>query len=163
MLGKISIVAAAAVIATAVIAALAFAHGGHGNRLDHHGKGHGGKTITVIEHATTDTPVHVGGGSTDSTGDQLTFHNEVFNKTNTKKVGTDLGNCVLIEPNVSYECAWTTFLPGGQIDVQGPFLTASNTVMSITGGTGKFRNASGQMQLISQAGGTEFKFVFQLN
>lgn len=163
MLGKISIVAAAAVIATGVVAALAFAHGGNGNRSGHHGKGHGGKTITVIEHATTDTVVDVGTSTGDSTGDQLTFHNEVFNKTNTKKVGTDLGNCVRIEPGVSYECAWTTFLPGGQIDVQGPFLDASNSVLSITGGTGKYRNASGQMQLVSQAGGTEIKFVFQLN
>ena len=45
----------------------------------------------------------------------------------------------------SWECSWTTFLSKGQITVQGPFLDAGDSVLAITGGTGKYRNARGEM------------------
>ena len=118
------------------------------------------RTVQVIEHATTDTQVP---SSPDQTGSVLTFHNDVFDKTDVRKVGTDRGDCVRIAPaEGTWECRWTTFLNGGQITVEGPFNDTSNTVLSITGGTGKYRSARGQMQLLSRNGGTEYDFVFQL-
>jgi hypothetical protein len=40
----------------------------------------------------------------DSMGDLLTFHNELFDETHTDVVGTDQGECVMIEVGVSWEC-----------------------------------------------------------
>src|SRR3972149_1376159 len=52
--------------------------------------------ITVIEHAVTDTVVDTG-VSGDSTGDLLTWHNELFDADNTTVVGTDQGDCIRTE------------------------------------------------------------------
>jgi allene oxide cyclase len=119
------------------------------------------KTIHVIEHADTDTTVDVGKKG-DSTGDILTFHNKVFDKQNKMSVGKDLGRCIRVEAGHSYECAWTTTLQDGQITVDGPFYDNHDSVLAITGGTGAYRRAQGEMLLRSRKGGSEFDFVFQL-
>jgi len=122
-----------------------------------------GRTITVVEHAITDKEIPTGGGK-DVKGDILTFNNPVFNFADKRQVGHDEGFCTRIAPKRGiYECLWTTFLRGGQITVQGPFYDTRNSVLSITGGTGAFRDARGQMRLISRNGGKEYSFVFQLS
>jgi allene oxide cyclase len=120
-------------------------------------------TIQVIEHAVTDTEVPSGGGK-DVTGNVLTFHNSVFDTFDKSVVGTDLGFCIRISPaDGSWSCEWTTSLAKGQINVAGPFLDTKNTVLAITGGTGAYRGARGQMNLNSLMGGKEFAFIFHLN
>jgi allene oxide cyclase len=123
--------------------------------------GNSGKTITVIEHARTDTITDTGAPS-DSAGDVLTFANEVSNAGDTTKVGTDRGYCIRVVKGTSYECNWTTFLRGGKIVVEGRFLDAANSTLAITGGTGRYRGARGTMDLRSLAGGTKFAFVFHV-
>jgi allene oxide cyclase len=123
--------------------------------------GNSGKTLTVVEHATTDATTDTGDPG-DSAGDVLTFANDVFNAGDTAKVGTDQGYCIRVVKGASYECNWTTFLPGGQIVVEGPFLDAGNSTLAITGGTGRYRGARGTMDLRSLAGGTKFAFVFHI-
>ena len=118
-------------------------------------------TIHVIEHADTDTTIDVGKKG-DSTGIILTFHNKVFDKQDEEKVGTDLGRCIRIQAGYSYECAWTTVLRDGQITVEGPFYDDRDSVLAITGGTGAYKRARGEMLLRSRKGGTEFDFVFKL-
>ena len=142
-------VVAAAILTFAVVNATA---GGSRSRE--------GGSIHVIEHATSDA---VTNGTGDSAGNILTFANEVFNSSNTKKVGTDQGYCVRIEVGKSWECNWTTFLPGGQITVEGPFLDTGDSTLAITGGTGAYRNVRGSMELkYRNPAGTEFDFVFNL-
>ena len=69
---------------------------------------------------TTDT-----GDPGDTAGDVLTFANDVFDAADTAKVGTDQGYCMpRRRRRRRYECNWTTFLAGGQIMVEGPFLDA---------------------------------------
>jgi len=120
-----------------------------------------GGTIHVIEHATTDAVTN--GSAADAAGNILTFANEVFDSANAGKVGTDQGYCVRIEVGKSWECVWTTFLPGGQITVEGPFLDTSDSTVAVTGGTGAYRNVRGSMELKSRnPAGTEFDFVFHL-
>ncbi len=122
-----------------------------------------GRTITVVEHAITDREIPTGGGE-DVKGNILTFNNPVFNFADKKQVGHDEGFCTRIAPKRGiYECLWTTFLKGGQITVQGPYYDTRNSVLSITGGTGAFRNARGEMRLISKNGGKEYFFVFELS
>ena len=74
--------------------------------------GNSGKTLTVVEHATTDATTDTGDPG-DTAGDVLTFANDVFNAADTAKVGTDQGYCIRVVKGASYECNWTTLLPGG--------------------------------------------------
>lgn len=118
--------------------------------------------LAVIEHATTDTIVDLTANG-DSTGDLLTFHNDVYDETNTEVVGTSHGDCVRIEVGVSWQCRWTTAFASGSITVEGPFLDAEPSVLAVTGGTGDFREARGSMRLsLHDELGTEFNFVFRL-
>ena len=122
-----------------------------------------GRTVHVIEHANTDTEIPTGGGK-DVKGNILTFNNPIFNAANTKQVGHDEGFCTRLAPKQGiWECLWTTFLAGGQITVQGPFYDTRNSVLSITGGTGAYRNARGQMKLVSRNGGKAYDFIFELS
>jgi allene oxide cyclase len=118
-----------------------------------------GQSIHVVEHANTDTTADVDPPG-DSTGDVLTFHNPVFNATDSKQVGRDSGYCIRIKAPGSYECNWTTFLDKGHIVVEGPFFDTRNSVLAITGGTGAYRDARGIMELRSKAGGTKYDFIF---
>jgi allene oxide cyclase len=120
------------------------------------------RRIHVIEHAATDTVVDLTTNG-DSTGDLLTFHNEVFDAANQKVVGSSHGDCIRIEVAVSWECRWVTTLEAGSLTVEGPFLDAGASVLAITGGTGEFRGARGSMRLIAHnAAATEFDFVFRV-
>ena len=122
---------------------------------------HGGRTITVVEHADNDAVTN--GTAGDDVGNILTFANEVFNSADTAQVGTDQGFCVRIVVGESWECSWTTFLPKGQITVQGPFSDTGDSVLAITGGTGAYRNARGEMELkFHNPAGTKFDFVFHV-
>lgn len=118
--------------------------------------------VHVIEHATTDTVVDLTANG-DSTGDLLTFHNEVFDEGNEVVVGTSHGDCVRIEVGVSWQCRWTTTFEDGSITVEGPFYDAAPSVLAITGGTGAYRGARGSMRLkVHDEAGTEFDFVFRV-
>jgi hypothetical protein len=125
-----------------------------------HQKAHG-HTVTVIEHATTDATTNP--GQADGTGDVLTFANDVFDANDSAKVGSDQGYCIRVVAGQSYECNFTTFLPKGQITVEGPFYDTKDSTLAITGGTGRYRHVRGTMDLKSLEGGTKFQFVFHLN
>jgi allene oxide cyclase len=118
--------------------------------------------IRVIEHAVSDTVTDTGPAG-DSPGDLLTFHNPIFDASDTTRVGSDQGDCIRISPKVgTWECRWVTWLAGGSITVEGPFFDTHDSVLAVTGGTGAYRNARGSMTLKSRAGGTEFDFIFNL-
>ena len=122
-----------------------------------------GTTVHVIEHAITDTE-NPGVGGADVKGNVLTFNNPVFNVANTKQVGHDEGFCIRVAPAQGiWECLWTTFLKAGQITVQGPYYDTRNSVLSITGGTGAYRNSRGEMTLLSRDGGKQYDFIFHLS
>ena len=145
--------AAAAVVAFAVVNATAGGSGG----------ARAGGSIHVVEHATTDAVTN--GEPGDAAGNVLTFANDVFDATNTNKVGTDQGYCVRIVASAtgSWDGILTTFLAVGLITVEGPFSDTGDTMFAVTGGTGAFRNSRGSMELkFRNAAGTEFDFVFHL-
>ena len=143
----------AGAVATGV--ALADRGSGHGNR-------HHGRVVHVIEHATTDSISNQGGGPGDAVGNILTFSNDVFDQSDSTKVGSDQGYCVRLIVGESWECNWTTFLARGQVTVEGPFYDTHDSVVAITGGTGAYANVRGSMELKSRSGGTEFDFIFHL-
>jgi allene oxide cyclase len=161
-MSRMLVVVAVAVTAVLLAAVTAVGSGSKGSHdKQGHGKGSHGKTFTVVEHATTDATTDTG-ATGDSAGDILTFANQVFDAKDSKKVGTDQGSCIRIVPGGSYECSWTTFLPKGQITVEGPFYDKKDSTLAITGGTGRYRNARGTMDLQAREGGTKFAFVFHV-
>ena len=120
-------------------------------------------TVHVIEHATTDLTIDTG-PTGDSSGDLLTFANDVFDETNTDKVGRDQGDCTRINvTDGSWECRWITFLKGGAITVEGPFFDAKDSVLAITGGRGTYKDARGSMELKALPDLSGYDFIFHLN
>jgi len=121
-----------------------------------------GEVISVVEHADTDAVTDTGAKG-DSAGDVLTFANPVFDKANKAQVGTDQGYCVRTVVGKAWECNWTMSLKDGQITVEGPFLDTGDSVLAITGGTGKYAGARGQMKLHARdAKGTAYDFAYEL-
>ena len=118
--------------------------------------------IKVTEHATTDAVTDTG-ASGDSAGDILTFANDVYDADDKNKVGSDQGICFRTVPGKAWECFWTITLDKGQITVEGPFLDAGDSVLAVTGGTGEFAGAQGDM-LLSAIGsdGKAYSFTYRL-
>jgi hypothetical protein len=118
--------------------------------------------LYVVEHAITDATARVGRAK-DNLGDILTFSNPVFEVTNKRQVGTSNGFCIRTAVGKAYQCQWVTTFRDGQITVQGPFYDAGDSVLAVTGGTGKYAGARGQMRLHARdAKGSEYDFKFTL-
>jgi allene oxide cyclase-like protein len=120
------------------------------------------ETITVVEHATTDTTIDLGAKG-DSVGDTLVFANDVYDAQDANKVGTDQGSCTRTVVGKAWECTWTVFLPDGQIVVEGPFYDSGDTTLAITGGTGKYAGATGSMTLKARDNGTKYEFDYDID
>jgi len=120
----------------------------------------GNETLVVIEHATTDTVIDLGEAG-DSIGDLLAFGNTVYDEGNETEVGTSQGSCVRTVPGEAWECMFTVILDEGQLTVEGPFYDAAPSELAITGGTGAYSTARGQMRLEANSE-TEFRFTFEI-
>jgi allene oxide cyclase len=143
----------AALVASAVIAA--FIIGGPASAQDR-------ETIKLVERASTDVVTDVGDEG-DSVGDILTFNNALYDEANQNEVGRDNGWCMRTAVGVAWECFWTATLEGGQITVAGPFLDSGDSVLAITGGTGAYAGARGEMSLHPRNGeGTEYDFAYSV-
>jgi len=118
--------------------------------------------IQVVERALTDTTIDLGAKG-DSVGDLLTFANPIYDAANKTKLGSDQGYCVRVVVGKSWECFWTLLLADGEITVEGPFYDTGDSVMVITGGTGKYAGAKGAMKLHSRdAKSTSYDFLYEL-
>ena len=124
---------------------------------------HSSRRLTVVEHATTDSVVDTGPAG-DSLGDILAFGNPIFDAANVKQIGRDQGYCVRTNVGESWECNWTVILDQGSLVVEGPFYDdLRDSQLAITGSTGDFHNARGEMTLHARdAAGTEFDFIYRL-
>jgi hypothetical protein len=114
-----------------------------------------GEEIKVVEHATT--------GKGDSAGDILTFANEVFDADDKNKVGTNQGICFRTLVGKAWECFWTLSLDKGQLTVEGPFYDSGDSVLAITGGTGEYAGALGEMALSARGtDGKAYNFTYKI-
>jgi len=99
----------------------------------------------------------------DSIGDMLVFANGVFDAANKVQVGSDQGYCVRTVVGKSWECIWTLILKAGQITVEGPFLDEGDSLLVVTGGTGKYAGAKGSLKLHPRdATPTGYDFTYDL-
>jgi hypothetical protein len=82
-----------------------------------------------------------------STDDQFVFSNDLYR--DGEKVGEDGGTCTVTRiansGAAALHCLGTNSLPGGQISVQGLAAPGEPFVLAVTGGTGRYRNARGQV------------------
>lgn len=150
----------AAVCALAIVPVVA------GASTHAHSSNSHGRVIHVVEHAVSDT-VQMFHPPSSSVGDDLGFHNPVWNAANTHQIATDNGYCVrtVATGKTEWECTWTTVLAGGHITVEGPYYDdGTNTSLAITGGTGSYTGAQGWMLLHARGNpvGSEYDFVFHL-
>lgn len=121
-----------------------------------------GERIEVIERALTDATLDLGAKG-DSVGDLLTFANPVYDASNKTQLGTDQGYCVRVIVGKSWECFWTLLLKGGQITVERPFYDSGDSLLVITGGSGQYAGAMGDMKLLARdAKGSSYVFVYEL-
>jgi len=103
-----------------------------------------------VIHLTT-KQVHQGfvdhGAAGFSTDDQFVFSNDLYR--DGKKVGEDGGTCsvtrIADDGATTLHCLGTNSLPGGQISVQGLAAPGEPFELAITGGTGRYRKARGQV------------------
>ena len=71
--------------------------------------------------------------------------------------------CFRTAPGSAYDCMWTSTVPGGQLTVQGPFYDTKDSTLVITGGTGDYDHASGEMALHARnPQGTEYDFKYTI-
>jgi hypothetical protein len=82
-----------------------------------------------------------------SVDDQFVFSNDLYQEG--EKVGEDGGTCTVTRiatgGAVTLHCLGTNSLPGGQISVQGLAAPGEPFELAITGGTGHYRKARGQV------------------
>jgi hypothetical protein len=118
--------------------------------------------MEMVEHATTDAVTDTGAKG-DSAGDILTFANEVFDAEDKNKIGTNQGICFRTVVGKAWECFWTVSLDKGQITVEGPFYDSGDSVLAITGGTGAYAEAEGEMALSAiGTDGKAYRFIYKL-
>jgi allene oxide cyclase len=118
--------------------------------------------IQLVERALTDATVDLGAPG-DSVGDLLTFANPVYDAANKVQLGTDQGYCVRVAVGKSWECFWTLILKEGQVTLEGPFYDQGDSLMAVTGGTGKYAGAKGSMKLHPRdAKGSSYAFTYDL-
>nr|NP_001267900.1 allene oxide cyclase [Vitis vinifera]ABD64688.1 allene oxide cyclase [Vitis vinifera] len=91
--------------------------------------------------------------SVNSLGDLVPFSNKIYTGDLEKRLGVTAGICVLIQ-NVPgkkgdrYEAIYSFYFGDyGHISVQGAYLTYEDTYLAITGGSGIFEGAYGQVKL----------------
>ncbi|XP_076882435.1 allene oxide cyclase, chloroplastic-like [Bidens hawaiensis] len=88
-----------------------------------------------------------------SLGDLVPFTNKVYSADLQTRLGITAGICILIKnmPETKgdrYEAIYSFHLGDyGQIAVQGAYVTTEDTYLSVTGGTGVFAGAYGQVKL----------------
>jgi allene oxide cyclase len=122
-----------------------------------------GTKLDVVERADTDTVSIKGGTAADNVGDVMTFTNPIYDAANVKKLGVDHGYCVRMIAGKSWECHWTMMLAKGQIMVDGPVDDGGDTVLAVTGGTGAYRGARGEMLIHARdAKATGYDFHYRL-
>jgi len=118
--------------------------------------------IKVVERPVGETTVDLTTKG-DSVGDMLVFANGVFDAANKTQIGTDQGYCVRTIVGKTWECFWTLTLKAGQITVEGPFKDEGDSLLVITGGSGKYAGAKGSMKLHPRdATPTGYDFTYDL-
>jgi len=124
------------------------------------------ESLTVIEHVTHETVVDLGEKG-DTVGDTLVFNNDLYDDKDANQIGNTNGSCIRTAVGKLWECTFTSTVENGSLVVEGPFEESGAGTFAITGGTGEYSGATGQMTLTAAADSTtdspKWQFVFEIN
>ena len=124
------------------------------------------ESLVLIEHVTDEQVVDLGDEG-DTVGDTLVFSNELYDDQNANMVGRSHGSCMRTVVGESWDCTFTSTLENGSLVVTGPFFDDGTGSFAITGGTGDYAGAGGQMSLQASASSTaespEWEFTFEIS
>lgn len=152
---------AATVAASAILGITASASSSGSSK--HNGKVH---VLKVHSNGTNDTVIDADHSATpdkpapDSVGDQIAFNGRFF--AGGKQVGREGGVCTLVELPSIYQCNATDWFNKGQLTVQfiGDFSSSEPGHFAITGGTGAYGGASGEVTYIGKPDGADITLRF---
>ena len=103
----------------------------------------GTHVFTVIEHEVRTADVDAGDPG-ESAGDYFLFESRLLHPNTGDLVGVDSGKCMIAIR--TFVCDATARINGkGKIVVAGAFFSENDGVLPITGGTGAYREAAGQL------------------
>jgi hypothetical protein len=116
------------------------------------------RAIFVIEHVATNE--HPSGF------DEFVVSGPLMNVRETRRIGSLAGDCAFADPEIA-ECELTAnlgrpFPQGSQITIQGLSSAATHWFNAITGGTGRFDTAAGQVEARNIGTTNKIALVFRL-
>jgi hypothetical protein len=129
------------------------ASAGDGDDDDHDDRN--GRVFRVISREVDSAEINLGPRAF-GLGDRFVFTDNLFKRG--ERVGTDHGECVTTRiqgQSGTFQCLVTAVFRRGQITVQGAVTFSDDTspfTVAITGGTGKFRDAAGEVVVDESAG-----------
>ncbi len=125
-------------------------------------QGAGGPSRVIRLRAVTqnEADVDIDGDGQFDAGDGFIFREKLINPRTGDRVGKDLAHCVAMGP--AFDCEGTLNLRRGKLVVAGASWQGEGLVLAVTGGTWKFRNASGVMHVVPGPGGSDI-FRIELN
>jgi hypothetical protein len=127
-----------------VLGALALSVGSLATASAHHGSDKNVRLV-FIEKSTAATFVDVDkSGAAPTAGDVFVFQANLLDPTTNAQMGTVEGHCTIITETLS-DCDASGILAGGQIRAAGANTDTAVNVLAVTGGTGIYRNVSGQI------------------
>ena len=109
------------------------------------------QVLRFFERATGDLAFIDQGAPGPSIGDRLVYSAAIFD-TNGQRIGRDAADCIIVRVDPSepparqqvVQCSISVELPDGQITVQG-LAQGTENYFAITGGTGAYRTARGEV------------------
>ena len=97
-----------------------------------------------------------------SVGDYLVAHDVVYNAANTERRGITFGDCLIVAEDETSECDITFRLGGGTLTAEGTFFPRDRNVWAVTGGTGAYKTAHGELRFEAQEDHLDLTFKLLL-
>ena len=113
--------------------------------------------LRAVETAGAD--IDIDGDGNFEAGDGFIFREKLINPRTGNRVGKDFAECIFMGP--VFDCSATLNLPKGKIVVDAASWRGEGIVLAVTGGTWRFRQASGLMHVVEGPGGGS-RFIIQL-
>lgn len=118
--------------------------------------------FTLVERHLHDAIVDVGYPEQDSIGDLMIWANAVFDSENAATLGDVSGWCLRTSVGKMWECSFTLALADGRISAAGTALDGEDSAFAVTGGTGAYLGAAGQVTIRARGQGGLYKYDFVL-